>query len=114
MGDTYPFDIGFTKNTRDEVINLRGELRSPAVHSSSPVTVTNTRAALTLTSGKRHMRVTNIGTTDCYYGGVTVTKDNGDVLFSNGESIFFENLKDSFAVYFITAAGTTELRVVEF
>ena len=104
----------FPKNTRDEVVNLKGETGNPTIHADSPDTVSGTRSSITITSGKRTMRITNVGTVDCYYGDVTVTAANGSPLYSNGESVTFENVKDNFTVHIITAAGTTELRICEF
>ncbi len=100
------------KNSRGETINLKGETRSPAVHSDSPKTVDTNRKSVTAT--KRVIEFQNIGTTDCYYGGSSVTKTNGIALFSAGEKITFENVATNFTIYFITASGSTTLRIVEY
>ncbi len=110
----YPMQMGFQKSSRDRVINVDGELGNPSIHADSPKNITTTASAVVLGGGKRTLRITNIGSTDCYYGDSSVTSANGVPLFAAGESVVFKNCKDDFTVYFITASGTTELRVVEF
>ncbi len=105
----------FPKNTRDEVVNLLGEISSPAQHADSPKTVNDGRVSVTLTSGKRSMTIENNGVNDAFYGNSTVTSTNGKTLFAHGESVHFSNCRDGFTLFFITATGkTTTLRIIEF
>ena len=105
----------FVKNTRNEVINLMGELNNPT-HRSAAVNIGGAaETAITITLGKRTMRITNIGTKDIYYGATGVTSVIGTPIFSNGESVTFANVKDNFVVYLRAATGdTSEIRLVEF
>ena len=102
----------FIKDTRDNVINMRGELGNPT--HGTPITVTSIAQAVTITAGKRFLKLTNVGAVDCYFGALGVTSANGTPLYSNGEMVVFENVKDNFLVYFITASSTSELRRLEY
>ena len=113
MGDGYFPKDRYIKNKKDEVINLKGELGNPT-HSTA-LTITAVAQQITISTGKKTILLTNIGTKDAYVGSTGVTSSNGTPVFSSGESIRFDNVKDDFAVFAVTAAGTsTEFRVLEF
>ena len=104
----------YIKNARDDVINMRGELRNVSIHSDSPKTVTSTRSAITSSGGKRLIRITNVGTNDCYIGDITVTSSNGEIIYAEGATVTFDNVKDDFTVYVVTGGSDeTELRIIE-
>ena len=115
MEGTFWHKDRWIKNTRDDVINLAGELRNSSIHPDSPKTISTTASAVTVSTGKRTIKILNFGSKDCYMGDSNVTSANGLPLYANGESILFENVKDNFTVYFICATGdSTTLRILEF
>ena len=69
--NTHPYDLSYPRNSRDKVMNIEGELGSP--EHGAPITATNSAQAISLSAGKRVIRVTNIGTKDAYYGGAGVS-----------------------------------------
>lgn len=101
------------KNSRREVINLRGETGNPT-QRTTPITVTTTAQAIVITGGKKTITLTNTGTVDCYFGDSAVTATNGEPIYAHGERKTFVNVKDDFIVYVITASDTTTLRVMEY
>lgn len=78
------------------------------------ITVTSTAQEITIGVGKRTIEIFNNGTVAIYYGGSGVTSSNGIKLFPN-QSKPFSNVKDSFSIYLVCAAGeTAECRIIEY
>ena len=103
---------GIVRNSRDQVINLRGELRNP--QQTAAISVTDAGTSFTVTANKRHILVYNIGTSDAFFGGSDVASTTGVPILA-GTFHLFENVSDSFQVFLImSAAETTTLRRVEF
>ena len=103
---------GISRNSRDAVVNLQGELGNPT--HTARISVNATPAATTLSSGKRTMILYNTGTKDCFFGASGVSNTTGGVMYS-GTAFQFNNCKDSFAVWLVTAATeTTTINRVEF
>ena len=102
----------FVKNTRDEVINLQGELGNPT--HTAQTSVDSTGTSLTITSRKRSMILYNTGSKNCYYGASGVASTTGGVIWS-GSAMTFYNVKNDFTIYLICAAGeSTTIQRVEF
>ena len=101
----------YIKNTRDDVINLKGEIRNPS--QQDPVTVTSVATQITASTNKRILYLTNTGVNDCFLGDTNVTSSNGTPLLA-GESFVFDNIKDLFTVFAITSDNDTTLRILEF
>ena len=78
------------------------------------ITVTSTAQEITIGTGKRTIELQNVGTNVIYYGGSGVTSASGIKLFPN-QSKPFSNVKDSFSIYLVCAAGeTAECRIIEY
>lgn len=109
----YPHPISdFVKNSRDQVINLQGELGNPT--HTAQIAVDQNESSITLTSGKRSMFLYNTGSKNCYFGATGLASTTGGVIWA-GTAMTFYNAQDDFTIYLICAAGeSTTLQRVEF
>lgn len=84
------------------------------VSNRAAITVTAVAQEITIGAGLRSIEIQNTGTDLIYMGGSGVTDATGIKLFQNQGKLFM-NVKDTFSIYFICAAGkTSTLRVIEY
>ena len=81
--------------------------------NQSAVTVNTTPQEITLTAGKKTIELVASpdNNADIFYGGSGVNSNTGAPLY-NGK--VFRDCKANFSVYVVVAAGTQNLRVIEY
>lgn len=88
-------------------------LGNPA--DQSTISVTTTAAETEITVAMSAIEFINMGTQDVYYGKLsTLTSDRGAPISSNGRRRTFENIPAGWKISFLTASGTSTLRVIHY
>ena len=77
------------------------------------ITVTTTAQQVQVTHGLQSIEFINMGNKDIYYGKLsTLTSARGAPIYSQGGRRTFENIPAGWKISFITADGTSELRIL--
>ena len=79
------------------------------------ISVTTTAAETEITQGLQGIEFVNMGSADVYYGKLsTLTSARGAPIFSNGGRRTFENIPSGWKISFLTASGTSTLRIIHY
>ena len=86
-----------------------------AIDNEASISVdANNAVAYTVPAGKKGVSIQNVGNKQCWYGGSSVdpATNKGNKMFQN-QSLVYKNVKNTFKIYFLCAAGSsTTLGVV--
>ena len=104
--------MGSQRRSVETVLNMA---RISLAKQRTAITITDAATEEIIITKEYHsIRIQNSGSSDIYFGGSDVTSSDGQVVYS-GDTMIFTNVEETFAVYFVVAAGeTSEIRIVEF